>query len=163
MVLVLSSIPWLTGNDSKPLFSQGSIFKRPRILQYFVRQMYLFGPYVSATEVVREPFVRQIGLMMGEDSWEYPFWVLLDPIGNNIRMEHILIRGSYPNSHQAHKGFMPDAILASTPAALPDRLVYGGASFQRVMRDRGVAVFMREDRRTINAVTEESITTAVEN
>ena len=28
-------------------------------------------------------------ILVGADSWEYPFWVLPDPLKNHIRMEHI--------------------------------------------------------------------------
>ncbi len=140
-LLLLTSAPWFLENCMKPLFGSRSVASRPRVLQYFVLRPDLFKPYVQAAELIRARSPRNIGLIIGADSWEYPFWVLLDPLGNHLRMEHIRCGAGIPEALLAGSSFQPDAILASTPDPQPERMVYRDIVFRRAMQYRRVAVF----------------------
>lgn len=144
VVLVLTSVPWLLDNSMKPVFGRKNVFARPRLLQYFDLRRDLFKAYVQAAELIQARSVRSVGLVIGTDSWEYPFWVLLDPLRSGIRMEHIRLDDGIRASAFPVTSFLPEAILASAPGSQPERMVHNGIVFVRAMQDRGVAVFLRE-------------------
>lgn len=142
--LMLTSLPWVLGNSSKPILSRDSIFTRPRAQQYFVASPDLYRPYLEAAEMVKARSVHSVGLIMGEDSWEYPFWVILDAFSNKIRMEHIHSGPAAAGAIDSLQSFLPDAIIASTPDAQPPRIVYNGIIYGRVISHKNVAVFFKE-------------------
>lgn len=142
--LVLTSAPSMCNNQSKPLFPQRSIFAESRIRQYFVGAPDFFNPYTLAADILRARAVSNIGLIMGADSWEYPFWVLLDPLRNGIRMEHINVDPNVSGMCYPLKAFSPDAILVSARETQPRRILRDGSVYIRVMHDNGVAVFLRD-------------------
>ena len=43
----------------------------------FANQPQLFGVYRDAIGIIGRSNASQIGLILGEDSWEYPIWALL--------------------------------------------------------------------------------------
>jgi hypothetical protein len=46
--------------------------------QYFVNRPHLYEDYTAAIKVVMDEGKERVGLYLGGDDWEYPFWVLAD-------------------------------------------------------------------------------------
>jgi hypothetical protein len=59
------------------LVGTGSVFTRTEWQQRFARQPYRLQPYLTAAAEVDATGARTVGVLMGGDQWEYPFWVLL--------------------------------------------------------------------------------------
>ena len=59
------------------LVGHGSIFTESRLEQRFNRRPRWLADYVWAADAVRAAGARRVGLVQGEDTWEYPWWVLL--------------------------------------------------------------------------------------
>jgi hypothetical protein len=97
-LLLIYSIPFLFLNSSRPLLANRSqlakraykvisdaeiykfnnIFQVDREQQYFVNFFDLYQDYQPAADFVRKSGAQEIGLYLDSNSWEYPFWVLLD-------------------------------------------------------------------------------------
>ena len=43
---------------------------------YFTNQMDLYREYVDAFQVLEDSGTRRVGLYIGGDDWEYPWWAL---------------------------------------------------------------------------------------
>ncbi len=59
------------------LVGSGSVFTESRTGQLFNRRPRWLGDYATAADALRAAGVRRVGLVQGEDTWEYPWWVLL--------------------------------------------------------------------------------------
>jgi len=76
--LMAGSLPFLLANQSRPLLPRNgySILSADRVSQYFANQGSLQTAYAGAADWIRRSGVQEVGLMLGEDDWEYPLWVL---------------------------------------------------------------------------------------
>jgi len=87
LVLAAGVLPWLLMNDQHPWFGGFSIWRQPKSVQYYYKNPYLIQPYAAAAGYIKSVDCRQIGLVLGQDDWEYPWWVLL--AGQGARIEHV--------------------------------------------------------------------------
>jgi Dolichyl-phosphate-mannose-protein mannosyltransferase len=95
LVLTLASLPWLLTNRNRPLLGDRSVLSTPRGEQYFIHRPFRREQYETAARLVRTSGCREIGIVSGEDDWEYPLWVLLDAVDGRrpaVRMEHVEVR-----------------------------------------------------------------------
>ena len=90
--MFLGTIPYLFLNKSRPLLplNQNSIFHKNRLEGYFNNQPHLFKQYqtiINKIEIDSNVTLTEqsIGLHIGGDSWDYPFWVMLK---NKFGNEH---------------------------------------------------------------------------
>lgn len=89
-VLMLLTIPWLVHNQTRPLVGRGSILVTDRVGQYFENSPGLREPYVEAADLIKSQGCSRIGLVLGWDDWEYPFWVLLkQDNAESVRIEDV--------------------------------------------------------------------------
>jgi hypothetical protein len=91
MLLILAAaLPWLFLNSSRPLLRPENIFNTPRGEQYFANDPSLAAPYRQAVQILAERGCGQVGLVSGEDGWEYPLWVFLrEQMGASIHVQHV--------------------------------------------------------------------------
>ncbi len=77
-----------------------------RIEQYFaVRGLY--DPYSEIAKAVEEKGYVNIGFICGADSYEYPFWKMLE--GTLLRFEHVCVENE--TRIYADEDFQPDCII----------------------------------------------------
>jgi hypothetical protein len=92
--LLISSLPWLLTNKSRPLipvapFSKNrSILTTDRVSQYFANRPHLKIQYLQAVEVLNRMPCRTIGFVSGGDDWEYPLFVLLQQTGKRFTVTY---------------------------------------------------------------------------
>lgn len=93
IILIISSIPWLFYNQSRPLLGEWSIIGAERNALYFVNNPGLLDYYnQAATLIVSRTDCRAIGIYGDLDAYEYPLWALVKSRSNNMpRIEHINI------------------------------------------------------------------------
>jgi hypothetical protein len=111
--LCLAALPWLLLNETRPLVGQATVLNTSRVDLYFLSRPAVAGAYQSAALRVRQTRCREVGLALGLDDWEYPFWVLLDSHSAQGRsLTHVL-----PRSQSSTDG-RPAHTAASVPCAL---------------------------------------------
>lgn len=127
LLLIVASLPWVFQNEFRPIAADNNIFNLSRIEQYFINRPQLQEPYVQATNTILASECRNIGLSLGDGTsvgneyWEYPFWVLFQNSQPQIHMENVKAQNislskttKYP-----HKNFVPCAIIAVRNANVP--------------------------------------------
>ncbi len=86
---------FVTGNyfvlhhESHPLRGGESVLRTPRESQYFIQFRGLENPLRAAAEVVRGNHWRCVGLLTGDNAYEYPIWPLLSAPESAIRLIHV--------------------------------------------------------------------------
>ncbi len=115
IALFVFSIPWIIANESRPLLGKKSILTTPRAHQYFSNNPGFIYSYLAAAKEITLNKCTQVGLWMGEDSWEYPLWAILK--GNNredIRIEHVNVKNAsaVKASDTPFNNFSPCAIVS---------------------------------------------------
>jgi hypothetical protein len=90
------------------LVGGGSVFAESRMDARFNRRPAWRVPYEDAAAAVRASGAHRVGLVQGEDSWEYPWWVLLR--GDDI----VPLQSLVPTLKAARPGSV-DAIICTVP------------------------------------------------
>ena len=112
MVLLLSAFPYALVNSSRPLIGHGNVFTTARTALAFANRPEMLGPYVSAAEYIKRSGVRDVGLILGGDTWEYPLWVLLDDDAGGVpRIENVDVTNSTGTTAVPSKCFAPGLVL----------------------------------------------------
>lgn len=78
---------------------------------YFVNRTNEYEPYLAVSNSIKERGYRQIGLILAEDHYEYPFWVLLND--SVVRMEHVNVKNE--SSVYTDSDFSPECIIMIGP------------------------------------------------
>ncbi len=87
---------WLAVGYGWPrrLVGTGSVFTVSRTQERFNRRPQWLGDYQAAADAVRAARAHRVGLVQGEDTWEYPWWVMLR--GADIEALQTLVPGHEP-------------------------------------------------------------------
>ncbi|MCB9757146.1 MAG: glycosyltransferase family 39 protein [Candidatus Omnitrophica bacterium] len=113
-LLVSTSTPYVLRNSTRKLFSSKStIFSTPRLQQYFADDDTLLPAYQSTVDWVAQKNCREVGLRIGDNSWEYPLAVLFHRSSRGpFRLEHVDVdtRHSKPMDYPLGE-FHPCAII----------------------------------------------------
>ncbi len=144
-ILIVGATPWVVYNSSRPLVGEKSIPSRDRIEQYFTNRPSLYEPYVRSAQFLQHSQCQDIGLILGADDWEYPFWVLLGENDKKVRLEHVNVANisrvkydEYPYS-----SFTPCAVVVVSPDP-PNDVHIGDVTYAREWSSIPVGVFMRK-------------------
>jgi len=74
---------------------------KSRAQLYFMNMKYLFLPYKNAVKALGESDNGAVGLFIGEDHWEYPFWILArlkeDKPGRRLTFRHVGVKNRTRN------------------------------------------------------------------
>jgi hypothetical protein len=122
--LFLTCLPWLFLNTQHPWFGGLSIWEQPKPAQYFYKRPALAMPYAVIAAHLKSVDCNQIGLLTDENTWEYPWWVLL--AGHGLRIEHVGVTNLSASLKYPLGEFHPCAVIASGVQPLPAIQVGGG-------------------------------------
>lgn len=133
-LLLIYSIPFLLLNSSRPLLANRSqlakraykvisdaeiykfnnIFQVDREQQYFVNFFDLYQDYQPAADFVRKSGAQEIGLYLDSNSWEYPFWVLLDQHAgeNSYTITHFGVENNTRRLSTGVQSASPEMVIA---------------------------------------------------
>ena len=97
LVLPILALPWVLFNPSRPLVSfktplwnYPSIFTISRQSLYFANNPESKHEFLAASSLITSGRFKNIGLKSGDESWEYPLWVLTRENGmDGPRIEHV--------------------------------------------------------------------------
>ena len=76
--LVGSAVYFLLGNHTRSLVGPFRLLQTPRLYYYFMKKPDHLKVYAKAAQIIRLSQCTDVGLIQGEDSWEYPLWALTD-------------------------------------------------------------------------------------
>jgi hypothetical protein len=145
IVLFLGAMPWLFLNVQHPWLGGRSIWKQPKPAQYFYKRPSLAIPFIVASEHIKSMGCQQIGLVIGQDSWEYPWWALLS--GRDVRIEHVLVSNASASLKYPLGDFQPCAIIANgvqePPLIMAGNALYGQIGVIPAGDDK-ITVFLRK-------------------
>lgn len=124
ILVLLAGLPYALANETRPLLGNTSILISDRIELYFRSSPKIFAPYLNCSSLIQQIDCEKVGLILGEDDWEYPFWILLDRPGKEMpRIEHVnvtnLSRVKY--STLSHESYRP-CVVIFVGRVLPDKL-----------------------------------------
>ena len=140
MVMMAAAMPWLLCNPSRPLIAGRSIFSKGRIEQYFADRALLTAPYRGAVDYVAKQGIRNVGLLVDADDYEYPLWVLLQgAYRKEFRLEHVGVRNLSRTLRAVP--FEPEAVIATMD--LPETLTVEGRNYRRAYFSEPVSVFRK--------------------
>lgn len=95
----------------RPLVYHESVFTAPRSEMSLRILEAEADSWVRAAQTVLESGCKDVGLRIDSSDLECPWWVLLDPVRNGIRMEHVF---AFPTLERfADPGFKPCAIICT--------------------------------------------------
>jgi hypothetical protein len=113
IVLILSALPWVFFNRYRPVIDSNNIFITPRIEQYFKNRPKFQQPYVQAVQYLNSKQCYKVGLMMGQDTWEYPLWMIIQEFPDNqYQIRHInVFNASSVKENQLETNFKPCGLI----------------------------------------------------
>ncbi len=89
--MILFSLPFAYDNLSRSLVSL-EWKHNSRMQLYFKNREHLFNDYNSAMNVLGNEYYGEVGLYLGSDDWEYPFWVFAkraEKNGKKMTFKHV--------------------------------------------------------------------------
>jgi hypothetical protein len=108
---IIPSLLWVFRNDNRPLIGPASIWRTDRHEQYYQKRHMLAIHDKTASEIFNKVSCTQVGLIFGEDTWEYPFWVLMrEHGGDKVRMEHVAVNNTTKDLPYPLGNFIPCGI-----------------------------------------------------
>ena len=129
-VLLVAALVLIGYNETRPLYGPRSIFATERADQYFATRP--FGAdYRAAIGYLNSQSRGNIGLVLGANAWEYPFWALLEgEAGRGPRLEHVRV-GNISGRLAAERPRPAAIICVSCTAAQVERVGSGSRALRR--------------------------------
>ena len=138
--LLIGSLLYLFRNYTRPILPKNgfSVVTSSRTALRFTTGPNAESLYQAVAEACRSGDVRSVGLVLGSNDREYPFWALLrDARGRTPRIEHVDVpeirparrRPGAPDGDVTARGgrpFVPDAVIRDTG----DRSKWEGTRFE---------------------------------
>lgn len=116
-------------------FAQPAETKEVRMMQYFT-QRGRYWPYREISDQIIGKGYKKIGFLCGIDSYEYPFWKMLED--SIERFEHVCVTNETEIYDDAD--FFPDCII-SVDVEVTDIIEYHNVSYKLVSNVEGVKLF----------------------
>jgi 4-amino-4-deoxy-L-arabinose transferase-like glycosyltransferase len=131
VIILISSIPSLFFNEIRPFVHLNKeSLKKNRTENYFNNKPFLYQEYSSVVEKIKELSPQKIGLIMGNNDWEYPLWVMMGNESNGASplMVHII-----------YQSFEDFELLISTSEKSNEELIKAG--FQEIHKEENISLF----------------------
>jgi hypothetical protein len=102
MLFLCQSTLWLFHNYTRPIIASKNILNTSRQEQYFMNRPELQEQYVAVSQKILAADAQNVGLMIQENDWEYPLWMLTEALSRGIQIRHTHIgniSSSLENTH----------------------------------------------------------------
>ncbi len=114
LIFLLMSLPWLLHSEFRPLIGKQNIFTIKRNTQYFTCWPEIKDLYAGAVDYIKSKKCSNIGIILGEEDYEYPIIVLLKEGSNSaFRIEHVNVDNASSIKYDIYpfNDFNPNAII----------------------------------------------------
>lgn len=156
LALLILNVAWpvVLTNTAGPIFHKENIFNTPRIYKYYYNSTGHLPSHIKTVKTIRDSKCYDVGLLLGWDSWEYPYWMLLKAYSKKYKIEHIEVPNKIRKalSTDENASWTPCAIIQDKSRENPiTRNVYkkdfqfDGFMFLEVGRYPYSSIFLRED------------------
>lgn len=156
-LLLLGVLPWVIFNNSRPIFfsvdrqlvkekgkiqiSSSNIWNTSRELQYFNNQPYLYQPYKKASEYIIEQSCEQLGLILDEDSYEYPLWRLLQKNSEkDYIIRHVKVSNDTLNNDYG-PGFKTPCLILTADISLEAEIYFMGQTYRKAWTETPINIY----------------------
>lgn len=114
LTLAVCAWPYLMMSESRPLLGKASVLTNSWTDEMFlVRRAEVKIGTLRSAAAVESMGCRQVGLLLGGNDWEYPFWRLLRADGGERRLEHVAVQNaSIRYQRPDSNAFEPCAVIA---------------------------------------------------
>jgi len=150
-LLLLSSLTWVFFNRYRPIIASNSILHVSRNEQYFSNRPYLKDTYIQAVEFLNAKQCSNIGLLLGNDPWEYPFWVLGQQIHQNpLQFQHINVNNisAKKSAEYPYQNFEPCGIITmetkKSQQGKRQNILFKDKTYTRVWNSPDVGIFLKK-------------------
>ncbi len=145
----VSAMPYVFRNNTRRLISsrKATIFNTPRIAQYFINDTTRMADYIEAVDYIKGSTCKDIGLIIPDDYWEYPFWVLLKTANSKInRIEHVFIKGKFLSQVNRYPlgDFNPCMVIAVGHSLDNHIVLTSGVRYYEVFSKGSVQVYKQQ-------------------
>jgi hypothetical protein len=128
LMLFFALLP-LFFNVSRPLVESPTIWQMDRWTQYFVNQPASREPYANTIAAVRDQGCTEVGLIIGPNSYEYPFWMRTP-----LHVEHV-------NTNLPGGDYEPCAVIAEL-SLVQGTFGIGTQTYSQIWEESPLAVFI---------------------
>jgi len=144
--LLANAIPPVFRNNTRRLVSskKATVFNTPRIAQYFNNDTTRMSAYIDAADYVKGCACKDVGLIIPDDYWEYPFWVLLKGGNSKVsRIEHVFINGGASSQVKRYPlgDFNPCMVIAVNMIFDSKITLNGGIAYREVFEKGNIKVY----------------------
>jgi hypothetical protein len=111
--MVFYSLLFVLANSSRSLVAL-DWYHKDRMKLYFTNRPQHFEDYANVIKLLPQSAPQEVGLYLGSDDWEYPFWALARQMGqkgNAITFRHVGIRNI--SKTLAENQFRPRYVVAT--------------------------------------------------
>ncbi|MFM7600385.1 MAG: ArnT family glycosyltransferase, partial [Pseudanabaena sp.] len=122
----LIALPILTAEHAKEQ-SASILFLQRRDMYFSSAHKELKIPYQSASDLVNQSLCKYVGLALGYDDVEYPFWALLN---RDIKVKNVNVQNSSIQAQEEFAEVKLCAIISTTQDFLPSQLSSNPMSWQ---------------------------------
>lgn len=110
--IFLSCVPYVINAHPRHLLGQKTFLSKSRIENVFMERPYWRTLYAEAIAHAASQGCVNIGLVMGGDAWDYPFYLIFNPLQDpQRRMEHVLVDNVSVGLKYPLGKFFPCAII----------------------------------------------------
>lgn len=127
IIMGLLSFTITFDNRSRPISIDAPYISQPRLSLYFINQPNLFPVYSTIASQISLKKCDRVGLIFGNDLYEYPLWRVLTNEDNRIIIQYVQVEN--PSKMYEDPDYKPCALIANTEQktlpALFSKQVYG--------------------------------------
>jgi hypothetical protein len=138
-------LPWLLFCTQRPLIAEANLFNttRDRLTYKTPRQAYE-APFAEARAFLAARKVSQLGLIVGNSSWEYPWWVYLRADHPQARIEHVNVSDASGAlaATPPFSEFKPEALLTLDQRPQPEQISVGSLVYAKRWAQAQVAIYL---------------------
>ena len=101
----------------------------------------IYEEYGEISDIINGMSCDNVGLMIGEDTWEYPYWVQL----RGKRIEHVNVKND--TSIYEDVGFVPECIILDDYEGLENGVMCHGIKYSKVYESDGkrISLWTKQD------------------
>ena len=142
--LLLLGLPWVLSCKQRPVLGEASIFSSTRDSSYFNEPFQRFkGHYFKARQYLEGRAFSRVGIIVGNQSWEYMWWVFLRQLNPAVQIQHVNVEdvSRRLTDDPPFRDFQPDAVITADQEPQPEAISVGRNTYHRQWAEGNVAIY----------------------